>query len=256
MPPLAGKGIVITRPVGQSDRLAALVRAAGGEAILFPSIEIQDVPDPAPLHAVIDRLHEFDLAVFVSPNAASKSIGLIRARRALPRGLDIAAVGPGTARQLDALGIAGVLAPEGRGDSESLLALPRLSRAGSKRVIIFRGEGGREYLADGLAARGAVVEYATCYRRARPASDPAPLLEAWRRGGVHAVTVTSSEGLRNLCEMLGEAGRACLVATALFVPHPRIERTARELGIAGVTVSGASGDEGLLAALIAHFARR
>jgi uroporphyrinogen-III synthase len=101
-----------------------------------------------------------------------------------------------------------------------------------------------------------VVEYATCYRRARPAADPAPLLREWARGGLDAVTVTSSEGLRNLREMLGEEGRLRLAATPVVVPHPRIAQTARELGIATVIVAAEPGDEGLLAALVARFGER
>ena len=254
--PLAGKGIVITRPARQAQRLAALVRANGGAAILFPVIEIVDVDDPAPLHALIDRLDEFDLAVFVSPNAAGKAIGLISARRALPARLAIAAVGPGTARELAELGITNVLAPTDRGDSEALLGLPQLVRPAGKRVAIFRGDGGRELLGDTLIARGAAVEYATCYRRVRPTLDPAPLLDAWRRGKLHALTVTSSEGLRNLCDMVGDAGRLQLAATPLFVPHPRIAQAARALGIASVIVAAEPGDEGLLAALVAYFGER
>ena len=62
--PLRGRGILVTRPAGQAQRLAALVEAAGGRAILFPAIEIEPLaqarlPSPA----------DFDLVVFVSPTA-------------------------------------------------------------------------------------------------------------------------------------------------------------------------------------------
>jgi uroporphyrinogen-III synthase len=243
----------VTRPARQAERFAALIRAAGGAAILYPVIEIRDVDDPERLNGLIDRLGEFDLAVFVSPNAAARALGLIGARRALPTTLAVAAVGPGTAKELASLGIANVMAPGGRGDSEALLALPQLSQPRGKRVIVFRGDGGRELLANELTARGALVEYATCYRRARPDLDPAPLIAAWGRGELHAVTVTSSEGLRNLCEMVGSAGRARLAQTPLFVTHPRIGRTAGEEGLTAVIVAGEPGDEGLVAAMVAHF---
>jgi uroporphyrinogen-III synthase len=254
--PLRGKNIVVTRPVRQAERLASLIRAAGGNAILYPVIEIRDIEDPGLLYDLVDRLDAFDLAVFVSPNAASKGISLIRSRRTLPARLAVAAVGPGTARELVALGVVEVMTPPGRGDSESLLELPQLAEPRGKRVVVFRGDGGRELLADTLTARGAVVEYATCYRRARPALDPAPLLDAWARGRLDAVTVTSSEGLRNLCDTVGEPARIRLAATPVFVPHPRIAQTARALGLSKVIVAVAPGDEGLLAALVAHFGER
>jgi len=251
--PLAGKGIVVTRPARQAERLAALVRAAGGEPILYPVIEIRDVDNPDRLNDLIDRLDEFDLAVFISPNAAAKACGLIRDRRAFPDGLAVAAVGPGTARELARLGMTGVAAPTGRGDSETLLGLPQLAQPEGRRVVIFRGDGGRELLAEELIARGAFVEYATCYRRARPGLDPAPLLAAWTAGRLAAFTVTSSEGLRNLDEMMGPAGRPLLAVTPVFVTHPRIGQTARGLGLRAVIVTAEPGDEGLVAALVDHF---
>ena len=111
---------------------------------------------------------------------------------------------------------------------DHLLSSPSKSTsiAGSSAAV-FRGDGGRELLGDTLRARGAAVEYVACYRRALPSADPAPLLEAWRDGRIDALTVTSSEGLRNLCTLLGADGRALLQATPLFVPHPRIGDAAR-----------------------------
>ena len=113
------------------------------------------------------------------------------------------------------------------------------------RVVIFRGDGGRELLGETLTTRGAAVEYAVCYRRAKPTFDVAPLLEAWARHGVVAVIVTSSEGLRYFCERIGAAGQAWLRTTPVVVPHPRIAATAHELGLTCVVESEA-GDEALV----------
>ena len=248
--PLADKGIVVTRPARQAGRLAGLIEAAGGRPILFPAIEIRDVEDLAPFHGVVDRLDEFDLAVFISPNAAERAIRLILARRPLPARLKLAAIGGGSVRALAARGITGVIAPRERYDSEALLALPEI--AGAKRVAIFRGAGGREHLGETLRARGAQVEYAECYRRGLPDTDPRILVEAWSRNALDAVTATSSEGLRNLFELVKEAGRAPLLGTPLFVPHARIEAAARELGVRTAVVTG-PGDEGLLVGLSAYF---
>ena len=250
MKPLAGKGIVVTRPAEQAQALARRIGEAGGRAILFPAIEIREVEDLAPFDRIVARLDEFDLAVFISPNAAERAMPLIRARRELPPGLKVAAIGGAGVRALAAHGVAGVIAPRERYDSEALLELPEI--AGAKHVVIFRGEGGRELLGDTLTARGARVEYAECYRRVRPGLDPAALLAACARGEIDAVTVTSSEGLRNLFEMVGAPGRDCLRRTPLFVPHPRIAEAARLLEVRTVVVTG-PGDGGLLAGLEAFF---
>jgi uroporphyrinogen-III synthase len=251
---LAGKSIVVTRPARQSAYLAEAIRTAGGDAILFPVIEIADIDDTRPLLALIDRLDDFDRAIFISPNAVYKAMTLIKARRALPPQLAFAAVGQATVRELGNFGVTAVTAPA-RFDSEALLALPEMQDVAGKRMVIFRGVGGRELLGETLTARGAVVEYVECYRRVLPHADPAPLLKAWERNEVHAVVVTSSEGLRNLYALVGAQGRPWLQKTPLFVPHPRIAAAAHELQFAAV-VQTTQGDDGLMQGLQQWFAAR
>ncbi len=246
---------MVTRPAHQARELSRRIEAAGGTAILFPVLEIRDVEDPGPLAALINRLDEFDLAIFVSPNAVEKAMGFIGARRALPPKLAIAAIGAGGVKQLARFGVRDVITPAQRYDSEAMLELPALKEVAGKRVAIFRGDGGRDLLGDTLAARGAHVEYAECYCRGRPGTDPAPLLRAWARNALDAVTVTSSEGLRNLFGMVGACGAGPLRRTPLFVPHPRIAEAARALGSVTVVVTG-PGDDGLLAGLTAYFTKR
>jgi uroporphyrinogen-III synthase len=202
----------------------------------------------------VDRLDAFDWAIFVSPNAVHKALTAITLRRSLPPSLKFAAVGRGTVKALAKFGLNEVAAPA-RFDSEALLELEPMQNVAAKWVAIFRGVGGRDTLADALKARGARVEYAECYRRVVPASDPAPLLAAWNEGGLDAIVVTSSEGVRNLGVLVGAQGRDSLMKTPVFAPHARIARTARELGIATV-VETAQGDDGLLAGLQAWFEAR
>ncbi len=251
--PLAGRGIVITRPARQATSLAEMIQSAGGRPILFPVLEILDTADLAPLIDAVDRLDRFDLAIFISPNAVLRAMNQVVARRNWPAGLRAAAVGKGSVKELKRFGITEVLVPTRSFDSEGLLALPELQQIDGWRVVIFRGDGGRELLGDTLAGRGADVEYVECYRRARPRADVAPLLRAWARNEVDAVTVTSSEGLRNLFEMLGKLGQSWFLRTPLLAPHPRIAAAARELGCRHV-VETAPGDEGLMDALLQLFA--
>jgi uroporphyrinogen-III synthase len=253
--PLAGRRILVTRPAERAGRLAELIREAGGEPVLFPAIRIGDVANPGPLLALIDRLEQFDLAIFVSPSAVQKAFSLIQARRAgkpWPARVRVAALGSGSRRELEQRGVTGVIAPASGADSEALLAVPQLAGVAGWRVAIFRGEGGRELLGETLAARGARVEYAECYRRANPRADAAPLLDAWAREALDAVTVTSVEGLANLSEMLGEAGRGPLKNTPLFVPHARVAEQAARLGVQEAIVAG-PGDAEMVARLVAYF---
>ena len=243
---------MVTRPRDQAAGLAALIEAAGARALLYPSIEIEDLPDPAAARNVLNHLERLDLAIFISPTAVRKAFELIgKARTAWPAGLRAAAVGQGSRDELQNLGIH-ALAPESGADIEALLALPALADVGGKRVAIFRGEGGRELLGDTLAARGAKVEYAACYRRALPRLDVAPLLSAWAQGGVHAVTVSSTTGLDNFAELLGAPGPSLLAGTPVFVPHPRVAEQARRLGIRSPLLAGPS-DAEMMARLVAYF---
>jgi uroporphyrinogen-III synthase len=137
-------------------------------------------------------------------------------------------------------------------DSEGLLALPGLRDVRGQRAVIFRGEGGRELLGDTLRARGAQVDYVSCYRRAAPASGVAGLAEALQAGRVHAFTITSSEGLDNLWALFDDATRERAARVPFFVPHPRIAERARALGLTAVSTAGA--DAGLVAGLLEWFA--
>jgi uroporphyrinogen-III synthase len=107
-------------------------------------------------------------------------------------------------------------------------------------------------LGDSLRERGATLEYVECYRRIKPCTDIAPLLSAWAAGKINAITITSSVGLRNLIDMIGETGRMWLKQTPLFVSHERIALTAKKLGLTQVFLT-AAGDEGLLRGLVNYF---
>ena len=250
--PLTGINILITRPAHQADGLAARIRFAGGNPVLFPVLEILDIEDQRPLLNLVARLDEFDLAVFISPNAVSKAMRLIQAKRPLPPTLKVAAVGQGTAKTLGNFGVNEVIAPALRFDSEALLEMTELQQVQGKRVVIFRGDSGRELLGDSLLKRGAILEYAECYRRVKPGTDTASLQRAGAGGGISAITITSSEGLRNLFDMVGEPGQIWLEKTPLFVSHERITQTARRLGFDKVILT-AAGDEGLLQGLLKYF---
>lgn len=248
---LVGLTVMVTRPAHQAAHLEGLLREAGATPLRFPVLEILDPEDSGPLLALIDRLQEFDLAVFISPNAVNKAMNLIRARRELPPGLRVAAVGKRSAMELkNFLGREPDLFPRRKFDSEALLALPELQDVRGRRVVIFRGDGGREYLGDTLRARGAEVEYANAYRRGRPRADIGRLQREWARGGIDVITITSGEGLRNLFDMVGKLAQHWLRRTQLVVVSERLVPLARELGFKQEPVVAAeASDEAMVEAI-------
>lgn len=247
---LAGRTILVTRPVHQAAGLVQRVEAAGGEAFVFPALAIEPIAADR-LADSLARLAAVDIAIFISPNAARFGMAAIRSHGSLPVDLQVFAVGPGTARELEAQGVAGAITPDGQ-DSEALLALPELQSVAGRRVMIVRGVGGRPLVADTLRARGADVHFMECYRRVCPQADAASLLQRWQAGGIDAVTIASAETLHNLAALLGETGAPLLAATPLFAPHEKIAEAARRFGIAHV-VATAGGDTGLLDGLVNWF---
>lgn len=251
---LSGRGIVITRPREHAVALAERIRAVGGDPVLFPTIEFMPPDDPGAVARLIAGLDRFQLAIFVSPTAAIRGYAMVSAARSWPPGLRVAAVGAGTARVLGERGFHSVVWPDGQADSEALAALPELADVRGKSIVIFRGQGGRDWLRSELEARGARVEYAECYRRVRPSIDAQELLARWRRGGIDAVSITSVEGLTNFFQALGAAGGNWLRATPVFVPHPRIALAAEGFGVRKVVVTG-RGDDQIVAGMAAFLAR-
>jgi uroporphyrinogen III methyltransferase/synthase len=259
---------VITRPAGQSASLLVRLAEEGIDALEFPLIAIGPAEDEAPLREAFASLDRYALVVFVSPNAVDHAFA--RYGAIWPHALPIGVVGPGSVAALARHGVAApayrVISPAqassdddaARFDSEALFAaidttLGERALEG-KRVLIVRGDGGREWLAERLREAGAEVQPVAAYRRI----VPEPSIAAWDRvhallaGKPHAWLVTSSEGVRNLDELAREhltAGElAALRRAPLVTPHPRIAETARGLGFDSITVSGA-GDERIVRAL-------
>jgi uroporphyrinogen-III synthase len=249
--PLAGRSILVTRPAAQAAGFSDAIAAAGGRPLLLPLIEIEPQIDEATFDGLAQRLDDFDYVFFVSANAVEHGVAAIRARRAWPPGPAVATVGPGSAKALREAGFNEVLVPAERFDSEGMLELPEFSadQIAGRRVLILRGDAGRELFADALRERGADVEVAACYRRHFPPISVEALDAA------DALTLTSSEAVRHLAKLLRQQQFEALFARPVFTPHPRIAAAAREEGFAEVHET-AGGDVGLMQGLLLHFGAR
>ncbi len=254
--PETARVVVVTRPRAQADALAQAVAASGRTAVLLPLLEISPVEDAAPLRAALAELDRFALVAFVSPNAIDAAFAHIDA---WPVAVPVAIVGDGSRAALARHGVTGdgftIFSPadSAHSDSEHLLQRLDLAAYAGKRVLIVRGDGGRELLADALRAAGARVEPVAAYRRATPVltAELAARLRALLAQPNDWI-ITSSEALRGLAGLVqaidDDALMARLQQQRLIVPHARIAQTARDLGLEHVRLTG-SGDARLLAAL-------
>jgi uroporphyrinogen-III synthase len=240
---LANLQILVTRPVELADNLCELIRTAGGVPISYPAIEIREPRVKNSRDFVSNNINAFNLAIFISPTAVTRTLKYIPT---IPAHLRIAAIGSSTAETLAQASIRTDIVPEGH-DSESLLAHPDMqaSKINGANIIIFRGEGGRTLLGDTLTSRGTNVVYAEMYSRSRPEPDP-DSEQKLRRADV--VTATSNEGMINMLEMVDN--KAHLRELPLVVPGERCEQTAKSLGYKCIVVADNATDNATMDALI------
>ncbi|AHE96932.1 uroporphyrinogen-III synthase [Thioalkalivibrio paradoxus] len=249
--PLAGMRVVVTRPAAQAGPFCSMLEEQGALVTRFPVIEIRSPADPAQLKAVLTALDEFDIAVFVSANAVQRVLPALRERGGWPQRVATAAIGTRTASELREHGVEPSIVPPNRFDSEALLEEPAMQQVQGRRIVVFRGDGGRPYLGETLVGRGAEVVYAEAYQRAIPEVDAAPLRQALASGRVDAITVTSGESLQNLCRMIGKGGQVALLRTALVAGATRVAAIARDEGFAGrIETAEDPTDAAMLAAVL------
>ena len=248
--------VVITRPRAQADALARTIAALGREVEVLPLLEIFPLADQSLLVATLADLPRYAMVAFVSPNAIDAAFAHIAQ---WPRQVTLAVLGEGSRAALAQHGLddgnATIVSPTdaARSDSESLLQSIDLAVLKGKQVLIVRGESGRELMADGLRAAGALVTTVAAYRRSVPtlsAELRARLLRLLERP--NDWIITSSEALRGLLGLVEQLGFPEIVSKMqhqhLIIPHARIAETAASLGLKHITLCG-SGDERLLAAL-------
>ena len=244
---LAGVTVAVTRPAKQAGPLCQLIEAKGGKAISFPSLEILAVEQSEKTESIAKRLHLFDMAIFISVNAVAGAAQLIG--DTLPPELTLAAVGDSSRKAVKQQWQQPVLCPDSGANSEALLAMAELQQIQGRNILIFRGQGGRELLAQTLTQRGATVEYAEVYRRTRPTGNLGALLQ--QSPAIDLITATSNESLQNLYDMASnDQQRSALVAKQLIVISARTAQLAQQLGFRQpAIVSQQSNDQGLVTAM-------
>ena len=223
----AAPGVLVTRPAHQSAALIKQIQSLGLVAVPCPVMAIDEIqPDLAAY-----ELEKYHIIIFISANAVEIGLKYLEKLDNISE-KHICAIGKQTARRLLDRGIANVIQAATGADSEALLALPlfQASEIRGQNILIIRGQGGREHLANECRSRGAGVDYLEVYRRVIPDTDIEPVLNLWSAGQVNIVTVSSNESLKNLYHILQGRGLTLLLNTPLITPGERCSELARQLG--------------------------
>jgi uroporphyrinogen-III synthase len=245
-PVLGGMRVWVTRPEHQAQGLCDQIQKAGGQSLAFPLLAIESFPY-VPQRPLLRDLAQYHVILFVSANAVSAALPHVQALGGLPASAMLGVVGAATARALrQQFGRDPDLVPEARYDSEGLLALAPLQRLDNKAVLIIRGDGGRETLAETLRGRGARVDYAAVYRRRLAPVD----LQTQFARQPDVIVITSGEALRHLAALAEQQQQGWVFDKPLVVVHERIKRLAEELGFrAEIRVSDAVDDAAVVKTL-------
>ena len=245
--------VLVTRPKNLAIGLAEKIKTMGDSAELFPVIEIKKTPHQTTLQSAIDTLDTQDIAIFISQSAVQFGIAAIQSHWLTLPNMLWAAIGAGTAHALQNLGVQGVLFPPAPPyESESLLAMPafQATQIGGKRILIFRGNGGRELLSETLRSRGALVQIIEVYQRCLPVLD-IPMVEKikhWRHTPLDVIVTTSVDSLDNLVQLLGNTVDG-LTEIPLIVVGERMQKLAKELNFKSPLIATSADDASIIKVL-------
>lgn len=246
--------LLLTRPVEECAAQAEELASRGIASSCMPLLAIEPVPETPEQRAAMQDLERYGAVVVVSKPAARLGLALLdRYWSEPPAGLPWFSVGAATGQLLAAHGLRVHYPDPGQGDdSEALLAVPALqaalAAAATPRVLILRGEGGREFLGQTLQAQGAAVDFVALYRRRLPDYPVGELAARVRAQRLNGVVVTSGQGLQHLLELAGDDWSA-LARLPLFVPSPRVAEQARRAGAQRVVDCRGASTAALLATL-------
>ncbi|MDC5703282.1 uroporphyrinogen-III synthase [Vibrio europaeus] len=238
--------VLVTRPGQQGRSLCNKLSEVGIESHHQPLIDIQPGEQ---LEGLETSISHFDIIIAVSQHAVTSTDKYLqKLEQSWPNSTTYLAVGQKTAHILSKATRQTVHYPE-VSDSEHLLLQDALLSIANKKILILRGNGGRELIFDTLVARGAQVEYREVYKRENLAFRSDLLVPIWQNEKITQIVITSSGQLSYFVSQLTDEHKAWLFTLHLYVPSERIAQQAREVGFQVVTNTFSASNNVLLAAL-------
>jgi len=240
---------LITRPRVKGEQLARQIEAANGAALCCPFIDISAGQQFDKVSSILEKLQPDDYIIAISDNAVNyANTSLINANKTWPQQINYIAVGPTTALSWQKYGINHARIPDTH-DSEGVLKLLANASVEHKKIVILRGNGGRETMAEDLTQRTANVTYCEVYQRTAPSYDPDILINKWQQFAINSVIITSGEILGNLIKTIPYTALPWILNLHFIVPSQRIAALAHTLGIKHVTVASGASNNSLFNAI-------
>ncbi len=248
---LQGQVILNTRPTHQQAQLTQLLQRAGARVLPFPVIDIQPIAIGAAERQLAQEIGNYDILLFVSRNAVEGAFRFIDPER-LQSSTRLGVIGSATRAALQAAlsgshidADASLVAGEPY-NSEALLQAPALHQVAGKRVLILRGQQGRNLLGDELRQRGASVDYAEVYRRTLPFGGPEAFDRLVTKSLPTLVLLTSAEGMHNLFELVDMKAARALRKIPWLLISERMRESALKLGHnATILIAQSASDKGI-----------
>ncbi len=245
-PDLSGRRILICRPEPEASRLAGRFRLAGADVRTLPLIDRKPLPETPERRTLILGLDEFSHVIAVSPFAARLLLEEVDTWwPQIPMGIRWYGVGAGTAAVFAEHGLSPRKPPEGW-TSEALLSLPSLKNLQDERVLLARGDTGRELIRETLENRGARVTPLPLYQRLPLNHPPELIREALVAFAPEAIVALSGETLNNLIALCANTGHN-LYDRLLIVPADRVAEKARAAGFRNPCIPGSLADNDIVA---------
>ncbi|MEM7563329.1 MAG: uroporphyrinogen-III synthase [Pseudomonadota bacterium] len=243
---LEGQVILNTRPQHQQAELTGLLQADQAEVLSFAAIAIESAPPNPDLASLAGQIDDYDLVIFVSRNAVDYGIGWLGA--ALPDQLQFAVIGEASrlALQDHVADLDSRLIRSEPYNSEALLDAAGLQQVSGQKILIMRGQQGRNLLGDTLQQRGAEVSYCEVYRRTTP-DVPADAFDALVATAFPTLAIlTSNEGMQNLMQMISQPAAVRLCQIPWLLISERMRESALNLGHnAPIVIARSASDKGI-----------
>lgn len=252
--PLNNITLWLTRPVGQARNLTKLLEAQGAKVFHLPLMEIEALPQDKKTDKKIKKLNKYDMAFFVSTNAAQFGMELIETHfSSLPKDVQYFSPGATTASILQSYGLE-VAYPEKAMSTEALLILPEIRKIlqakskHKKRAVVFRGSGGRELLANALRSKGVDVDYIELYKRILPEYKKSYLKDILKSKKPDGIVFSSAEAIYNFT-VLFENIYPEYTQIPIFVSSPRLKEVSEKIGFTTISLLQAADDKSIAAGM-------